>query len=60
MWNENLVIALVFTLSTIALMWTILLKGLGGDNAVFAILGYSAGWMSSIILFYFRKRPAIK
>jgi hypothetical protein len=55
--SPNAVLALLLILLGFGLMYLILFNGLGGNEAVFAILGYIAGWLSSIVLFFFRRSP---
>ena len=57
-WNTpNALIAGLLILFAIAVFLLVLLKGLGGEQAVFLILGYVGGWVSSIVLFFYRKSP---
>jgi len=58
--TANHVIAILLILSVIGMFYLILLKGLGGSEAVFSILGYTAGWISAVVLFFFRKAPPTK
>lgn len=53
----NGLIAVIMIALGIAVLLLILLKGLGGEQAVFLILGYVGGWVSSIVYFFFRKPP---
>jgi hypothetical protein len=55
--SPNTVIALAFIALTFFIFLMALFKGMGGEQAVFLILGYIAGWCGSIVLFFFRKRP---
>lgn len=58
--SPNTIIALAFIALATFIFLFVLFTGRGGDNAVFAILGYIAGWISSIVLFFFRKSPPEK
>ena len=53
--TANHIIAILLILPAWGLMYVVLLKGLGGAEALFAILGYVAGWISAVVLFFFRK-----
>ena len=53
--TANHIVAILLILPAWGLMYVVLLKGLGGSEAVFAILGYVAGWISAVVLFFFRK-----
>ncbi len=55
--KANHIIATLTILLSFGILYAIIFSGLGGNEAVFSILGYLAGWISSIILFYFRKKP---
>lgn len=55
--SPQAIIAMAFILFTFVVFFLVLVKGLGGEQAIFLILGYIAGWISSIVLFFFRKRP---
>ena len=55
--SPNFVLAIILVLLGFGLLYIVLLKGLGGNEAVFAILGYLAGWLSSIVLFFYRRAP---
>jgi len=55
--SPNTIIALALIAFSFFVFLLVLFRGLGGDNAVFAILGYIAGWISSVVLFFFRKAP---
>lgn len=55
--SPNFLIATMMMLMTFVILLVVLLKELGGSEAVFAILGYLTGWVSSIVLFFFRKAP---
>jgi len=54
-WTLRGFIAVFFILLSGAILMTILQKGLGGDNAVFIILGYVGGWLSAVTVFFFPK-----
>ena len=55
--SPNFFLALLFLIGVFGIFLMVLGERLGGDNAVFAILGYLAGWMTSIVLFFYRKKP---
>lgn len=57
--SPNTVIALAFITLAIFIFLLVLFKGLGGEQAVFLILGYIGGWVSSIVYFFFRKKPEV-
>lgn len=58
--TANHIIAILLILPAWGMFYLILLKGLGGPEAVFALLGYVAGWISAVVLFFFRKAPKDK
>jgi len=53
----NAVLACMMVLFSFGVFLLILLRGLGGNEAVFAILGYIAGWISSVVMFFYRRSP---
>ena len=55
--KANFVLALIFVLFTMALLFIIVWRGLGGDEALFLIIGHTAAWVEMIVIFYFRKKP---
>jgi len=54
--NENTLLALIFVVFTLVLFAIVVLKKLGGDQALFAIIGHTAAWVEMVALYYFRKR----
>ena len=55
--SPNFILALIFVLSVMALIFIIVWRQLGGDEALFLILGHTAAWIEMIAIFYFRKKP---
>lgn len=55
--SPNMVLALVIVLATLALFALVVGVGLGGDNALFLIIGHTAAWVEIIVIFFFRKAP---
>jgi len=58
--SVNGLIAVLLIVVTAAVFLVVLLRGLGGNEAVFLILGYLAGWLNSVVLFFFRKSPPVE
>lgn len=56
-WTINTILALLVIASAIILFSLIVLLGIGGEKALFLILGYLAAWTQMIVIHYFRKRP---
>ncbi len=54
----NSILALLCISFTLFLFATVVTQELGGNEALFAILGYVAAWAEMIVIFYFRKAPA--
>ena len=54
----NGLVTILYVVFGLAIFLIIILKGLGGNEALFAILGYVAGWLSAIVAFFHRKPPA--
>ena len=55
--SPNFILALIFVLSVMVLLFIIVWRQLGGTEALFAILGHTAAWVEMIVIFYFRKKP---
>ena len=55
--SPNWILALVLIISTLALFSLIVIAGLGGDNALFLIIGHTAAWVEIVVIFFFRKAP---
>jgi len=41
----------------LAMLAFIIVNRLGGDEALFLIIGHAAAWAEMIVIFYFRKKP---
>jgi len=55
--KPNFILALIFVLCTMALLFIIVWRQLGGNEALFLIIGHTAAWVEMIVIFYFRKKP---
>jgi len=55
--KPNFILALIFVISVMALLFIIIWRQLGGDEALFLIVGHTAAWVEMIAIFYFRKKP---
>ena len=55
--SPSFIMALIFVLSIIALLFVIIWRQLGGNEALFLIIGHTAAWVEMIVIFYFRKKP---
>jgi len=55
--SPNFILALIFVLSVMALIFVIIWRQLGGNEALFLIIGHTAAWVEMIVIFYFRKKP---
>ena len=51
------IIAFTLIAFVMVLFGFIVWNKLGGDEALFLILGYTAAWVEMAIIFYFRKKP---
>jgi len=52
-----MILALVFVVATLALFAFVVGLRLGGDQALFLIIGHTAAWVEMIVIFFFRKSP---
>lgn len=55
--SPNFVLAITFIVFTMSMFSFIIWRRLGGNEALFAILGHTAAWAEFIFIFYFRKKP---
>lgn len=58
--RENKILAYLFVGFTLLLFGLIVGLRIGGDNALFLILGHTAAWVEMIVIFYFRKKPPVE
>lgn len=54
----NIFLAVVIIILTFLLFWWVIARGLGGNEALFAILGYISAWAEMVVIFFFRKKPS--
>jgi len=50
-------IAIGLMVIVLAMLAFIIVNRLGGDEALFLIIGHVAAWAEMIVIFYFRKKP---
>lgn len=55
--SSNFLLALIFVVSILVLFGIIIWRQLGGEQALFAIIGHTAAWVEMVALFFFRKSP---
>ncbi len=55
--KANLLLAIVLIVFTLTIFAVVILKQLGGNEALFLIIGHMAAWAQIIIIYYFRKKP---
>lgn len=55
--SPNMILALVFVIATLALFAFVVGLRLGGDQALFLIIGHTAAWVEMVAIFFFRKSP---
>lgn len=58
--SPNFILAFVFVVSVMALFFVIICRQLGGNEALFAIIGHVAAWVEIIVIFFWRKSPPQK
>lgn len=51
------IIACSLVVFAMALFALVILKQLGGNEALFLIIGHVAAWIEIVVIFYFRKKP---
>lgn len=55
--KPNFILALIFVLGILIIFALVIFRQLGGDEALFAIIGHTAAWVEMVVIFYFRKKP---
>jgi len=55
--SERVILGSILILFTLILFTAVVWKGMGGDRALFLIIGHTAAWAEMIVIFYFRKKP---
>jgi len=55
--SPNAIIGSALVLFGFVLFLVVILLGIGGTEALFAILGYVAAWVQMVVIFFFRKSP---
>lgn len=55
--KHNMILAYLFVAFTLALFALIIGLRLGGNEALFLIIGHTAAWVEMIVIFFFRKKP---
>lgn len=58
-WTPNFIVALIFIVSIMTIFSVIIWRQLGGNEALFAIIGHTAAWVEMIVIFFFRKKPPV-
>ena len=53
----NYWLAFIVIIAAFLLFGAVVLLQLGGENALFAVLGYVSAWAQMIIIFFFRTSP---
>ena len=56
----NIWLAIIFVVATFLLFGFIIWNKIGGEQALFLILGHVAAWVEMVAIFYFRKKPTEK
>ncbi len=55
--SPNFILALIFVISTMGLFGFVIWCQLGGNEALFAIIGHLTAWVEMVVIFFFRKKP---
>lgn len=51
------ILAFIFVLFALVIFAFIVFREIGGDNALFLVIGYIAAWAQMVAIYYFRKKP---
>lgn len=55
--SPNLWLALAIIAAALAIFAFVIEQRLGGDQALFLLIGHIAAWVEIIVIFFFRKAP---
>lgn len=55
--STNWILALILVFFTLVLFTVVILERLGGNEALFLIIGHAAAWVEIVVIFFFRKSP---
>lgn len=55
--TQNFILAIIFILSVLSLFFYIVVNRIGGDEALFLIIGHISGWLAAIVIYHWRKKP---
>ncbi len=55
--SPNAILGTLLLLFTFSLFMIVVLKGLGGPEALFLIIGHVAAWAEILVIFLWRKKP---
>jgi hypothetical protein len=55
--TQTFTMAVIFVITVMTLFFLIVLRQLGGREALFLIIGHVAAWVEFVVIFYFRKKP---
>lgn len=55
--TQTFTMGVIFVITIMTLFFLIVLRQLGGREALFLIIGHVAAWLEFVVIFYFRKKP---
>ena len=55
--QPNFIIGCTLLALILTVFIIIIFQRLGGDQALFVIIGHTAAWGEMVVIFYFRKKP---
>ncbi len=55
--SPNAILGALLLVFTFVLFLVVVIRGLGGNEALFAILGHVAAWAEVLVIFLWRKKP---
>lgn len=55
--SPNFILAVIFVVSIMVMFHIIVIRQLGGNEALFLIIGHAAAWVEMIVIYFWRKKP---
>ncbi len=55
--SPNFILAIILLVATLVILGVVVITRIGGDNALYLIIGHLAAWVEFVVIFFFRKNP---
>ncbi len=55
--SPNFILAIILLVATLVILGIVVITRIGGDNALYLIIGHLVAWVEIVVIFFFRKNP---